>query len=290
MRPRLLVICLVILASLIATACLHMQQLDGRAVGAWTAAIATQSGRLRIATFNIRYGRGASGEVDLQPVADFAAAHTVDTLFLNEVDYNWSRSGRQDQTQLLAELTGMRGSFYAPALRVASVRGSNGPAYGNALLSHVPWESAKSIPLPRTHNNEPRNIVVARFPLGTSESHLTIIGTHLSTNRAERLTQVEFIVDTFPVTNGPMLLVGDLNSGPHEQDIRALLDAGWIDVWNELGEGEGATFPATNPRYRIDYVFASPEAAAAIVGIELVPTEISDHLPLIVDVDLSKIS
>lgn len=243
---------------------------------------------LRIATFNIRHGRGHDGTVDLQRTAGVVTASRAHIVFLNEVDRHWPRSGNEDQTARLADLTAMPHAYFAPALELVPFLGKYTPQYGNAVLSSVPWSEIDVIPLPRRGGLEPRNMIRVRITItqrGRENSTLTVIGTHLSTDRTERRRQIEFILESVPSSGEPTLLIGDFNSPPERQDMQALFDAGWIDVWAVHGSNDGSTFPSHAPRHRIDYILASPEAAQSVRRIEVVETLASDHFPVVVELD-----
>jgi endonuclease/exonuclease/phosphatase family metal-dependent hydrolase len=62
-----------------------------------------------------------------------------------------------------------------------------------------------------------------------------------------------------------MLLIGDLNHGPDTEEYELWIDAGWIDTFAKVGKGEGLTFTADIPKYRIDYVMATGPIANRII-------------------------
>jgi len=240
-------------------------------------------GVVRFGTFNIQYGRGIDGRVDLQRIAETITSHHLDVVFLNEVDKRWQRSGWQDQTKMLKQLTQMPHTTFAPALQLAF----GASAYGNAILSQWPWADYDIVSLPRHGLNEPRNMVIVRFPLADGSKLLTLVGTHLSTHTAERRSQLQFIEESLSMRDDPIMIFGDFNAGPAHEDIRRLIKAGWIDIWSEYGDGDGYTFPSNAPAHRIDYILASPQAARGIRRIEVIQTEVSDHFPVIIEYDLN---
>lgn len=61
-----------------------------------------------------------------------------------------------------------------------------------------------------------------------------------------------------------MLLIGDLNHGPDSEEYKLWIDAGWIDTFAKVGEGQGLTIKADDPKYRIDYVMATGPIAEQI--------------------------
>ena len=79
----------------------------------------------------------------------------------------------------------------------------------------------------------------------------------------------------------PAVLVGDFNARPDWRQIEDLVSAGWIDSWAEGGSGDGFTARSTDPRYRIDYVFHTPDLEVIDAGV--LQSEASDHLPVVVD-------
>jgi endonuclease/exonuclease/phosphatase family metal-dependent hydrolase len=79
----------------------------------------------------------------------------------------------------------------------------------------------------------------------------------------------------------PAVLVGDLNARPSWRQVGELLAAGWVDVWSEAGSGDGFTANAAEPRYRIDYVFHTPDLAT--VEVEVIESQASDHFAVVAD-------
>ncbi|QDT54464.1 Endonuclease/Exonuclease/phosphatase family protein [Caulifigura coniformis] len=61
-----------------------------------------------------------------------------------------------------------------------------------------------------------------------------------------------------------MLLIGDLNHGPDTEEHKLWLDAGWVDTFDRVGQGNGFTIKADDPAGRIDYVMAAGPIAARI--------------------------
>jgi endonuclease/exonuclease/phosphatase family metal-dependent hydrolase len=56
-----------------------------------------------------------------------------------------------------------------------------------------------------------------------------------------------------------LLIAGDLNEGPTGDALLAAKGAGYQDTWALLHpDDEGPTYPASDPRSRIDYLLLSP--------------------------------
>ncbi|MFG0334277.1 MAG: endonuclease/exonuclease/phosphatase family protein [Maioricimonas sp. JB049] len=96
-----------------------------------------------------------------------------------------------------------------------------------------------------------------------------------------------------------MILMGDLNHGPDSEEYRRWITAGWVDTFAKVGEGDGLTFRADDPEYRIDYVMATGpiadhirearplyEGAFRRDSADKYSFALSDHLPQLAVFDL----
>ncbi|HEY8496138.1 MAG TPA: endonuclease/exonuclease/phosphatase family protein [Limnochordales bacterium] len=238
--------------------------------------------RLRLATYNIHWGLGADGVHDLERTAAVLKAIDADIVLLNEVDVNWRRSGNADQAAYLAAAAGYPYVYFGPALRTWASGGLGVSLYGNALLSRFPLQDARTVRLPVGPGREPRAAVAAEVEL--KGATVTVLGTHLGLSRSDRLAQTARLVELAAARNGPVVLMGDFNAQPGAPEIRHLLAAGLVDASELAGDpGPGPTFPAANPRARIDYVFVSPDLAGRVEAAGPWPADASDHLPVVVD-------
>lgn len=124
----------------------------------------------------------------------------------------------------------------------------------------------------------PRGVAVARL-----SGALTVVVTHLGLSGEERKRHaVELVALLGDDTR--LILGGDLNELPG-RGATGMLSEHFEDVWTEEG---GETFPAANPKARIDYLFTrgmSVSRAWIPDGGNLVAA--SDHLPLVVDLEPS---
>lgn len=201
---------------------------------------------MRVVTFNIQHGRTPAGRVDIGLLGRVCAGFEADVLALQEVDVRRPRSGWTDTVRALRRATGMHGVF-GPALW----------GYGNALFSTAAITDRRVVRLPRHGRNEPRVLLLAR-------THGLLFGTtHLSIHEAEARAQLAAALDC-----GADVLAGDLN-------LRSDQLGGLV------ADGE-PTWPADNPRIRIDHVVTSLPVVASVV---LPAPPVSDHRPLCVELD-----
>lgn len=246
---------------------------------------ATESpAEIRLMTYNIRWGKGADGQVDLARVVSVLREASPDIAVLNEVDVNRRRSGYTDQPAVLMRAAGYPYGAFVPSLRGPNALGGVSE-YGNMILSRFPIEGVYRVPLPGTRLAEPRTLLVADVRVGSLL--LTVMGTHLGLRREERLEQVARILEVTAARPGSRVLLGDFNARPDGPEIARLTGAGaqeplWIDAHRLIGAGEGNTFPSSDPVARIDYVFVSRDLAPYVVAGRLWPSIASDHLPVTV--------
>ncbi|WP_109315350.1 endonuclease/exonuclease/phosphatase family protein [Pseudovibrio ascidiaceicola] len=109
---------------------------------------------MKIVSYNIQYGTGVDGKVDLERIA--GELEGADIIGLQEVDRFWKRNGNVDQAAELADLLGGYRWVYGPGLDMdASFHDENGKLvnrrrqHGEMILSKYPIISTRTYPLPK---------------------------------------------------------------------------------------------------------------------------------------------
>src|SRR5438128_297 len=225
---------------------------------------------LRVATFNIQHGLSAGGEVDVELLARVCCRLELDILGLQEVDRHLERTDRVDIAGAVAEACAMACAF-GPAIAI------RGGEYGNALLVRGEIGSVEVLDLPRPSGKEARAALVADVSI--DGTRVTTAVTHLSVPLADNGPQLVALVDALAARPSPMVLVADLNRGPDQLD--PLLEAG------SAVAGGGASWPAAQPRRRIDHVVVK---GLHVRAVDIPATPCSDHRPVIATVRLSSAS
>ncbi len=220
---------------------------------------------VRLATFNIHFGKGDDGREELARTA--RCLEGLDFVALQEVR-GWAFPRPSDQARWLAEQIGA-GWLFAPAVRRWYHIYS-----GNAALSRLPVRSWQRIPLPRTHDYSHRNalLLVVEWPgpAGMPEAcrSVRVLVTHLNQRHpAERAVQFQAISRLFLALREPAVLMGDLNTRPDDPLMRELL--GQEGVCDAVGEILG---PQAKPR--IDWIITR---GLTIVAAGIRETPASDH-------------
>lgn len=134
--------------------------------------------------------------------------------------------------------------------------------------------------LPRTPGQPLRGLAAAAVRV--NGARLGVVGVHLGLSAAERRRQVGLLARTARGLRMPeVLLAGDLNEPAGGPSWRALAGHGFADPQS----GDGApTFPARDPRTRIDAVLASGRARVREYTVPEVVA--SDHRPVLAVVEL----
>lgn len=223
-----------------------------------TASGSLRAKQLHVGTFNIRHGRGLDGRVDLDRSAAVIRSLDADVIALQEVDRFLERSGHEDQAAVLARLTGYEIGFW-PTIE------NPGSAYGIALAARVPLHS-EYLPLPRLEREEPRGVVVA------ASEGVMFLATHLSPLLPARRIQIQTLADRVRATDGPVVVMGDLNATRRE--LGPLFAAGLgRPGWRPL------TSPARFPVRQIDHLLAG--GGARVLERHTIRSRASDHLPVV---------
>ena len=85
----------------------------------------------------------------------------------------------------------------------------------------------------------------------------------------------------------PTVVAGDINDVPDPPPGPELTEDR-LDVWAAIGEGDGFTYSAHNPRRRIDGIFTDP-GVVPISARVIDSTDVrrgSDHRPVFVELEL----
>lgn len=253
---------------------------------------------MRIATFNILHGRDLQRDVvDIDAFAECVKRIDADILALQEVDMDQPRSGMADLTavaggamgavsqRFVAAISGTPGATWMAATGDAH---PDGAAYGISLLSRYPASSWQVVRLPHIParfpmyvpgarkmvvvDEEPRAAVVGCFDTPVGE--LTVANTHLSFVPGWNRSQLRRLTRDLRGLPGPRVLVGDLN-------MKAAAVARWSGM-RALGAED--TFPANRPDRQLDHILTD-DADLRAVGVDAPSLPISDHRPLIIDVE-----
>lgn len=244
--------------------------------------------RLRIMTYNIHRAIGVDRRFRPERICRIVEYHRPDALLLQEVDEGVPRSRELDLAREVAARVGF--THYAVGHNVQLRRGR----YGNATLSRFPIVQQRNIDL-TIERRKRRGCQHVRLRVEGARGaphELDVFNLHLGLSARERAQQLgllacapEFAALT---PQHACLVAGDFN------DWRSLLErtlarvlgcrlASHTRAWHPI-----RTYPAFSPRGALDRVYyRGPIRIATARACRLRASRLaSDHLPLVVDLDL----
>ena len=236
----------------------------------------SNSTTFRVMTYNIHHGEGLDGKVDLLRIAELIKRERADVVALQEVDKGTQRTMRRDFPEELAALTGMRCVF-------SNNHAFQGGEYGNAVLTRFPVKRWSNLHYQMIRPGEQRGIL--QLVLDVRGSEVVFMNTHIDSrpDDAERWLNVGEIEALEKHYAGrPMIICGDFNAVPDSRVCRRLGKT-FDDVWAQIGEGDGFSFPAGKPAKRIDYLWTSRNESLVPLKAWLPQSDASDHLPVVTE-------
>jgi endonuclease/exonuclease/phosphatase family metal-dependent hydrolase len=246
-----------------------------------------QPGCIRVATFNVHFGKDSAAIAGLFKENENLAQ--VDVLLIQEIEHRTKE--KLARTARVARALGWN-YVYVPNRELNRGRGT----HGIAVLSHMPIENTAPIQLPFYPTPQPRPRVAVGFEVTVNGKPVKIFNVHLSgaLNFEERIQQLATVVQsTGTVGSTPVILGGDFNTVPllmlgrtvpvffsnQKEKVYAYLeDAGFATTCRAAGH----TFRVGPARFQLDGVYAK-NAAVVKFGVER-GRRISDHYPLWADV------
>jgi endonuclease/exonuclease/phosphatase family metal-dependent hydrolase len=264
--------------------------------------------RLRVVSWNVHGCVGSDGRFTPERTAEALAALAPDVALLQEVGDNRGIHPPIDQATTLARALGLN-----CAIGITMPREPYG--YGNCTLSRWPILDSSTVDLSYV-GREPRACLRAVVgPSEDAELRLTTLNVHLGLGASERRYQLGRILETllanyateqvrhhrqFPwlwrwrkvdvdkllTLREPLVLAGDFNDFPPGPVTRTLANR-LHDVGARIAAR--ATFPSRRPLLRLDRIYTSRAVGVANCSVARTPLlrVASDHLPLVVDVEVA---
>jgi endonuclease/exonuclease/phosphatase family metal-dependent hydrolase len=278
---------------------------------------------MRIVSWNIQWGRGADGRVDLSRTAAEARRLSADLLCFQEVAVNHPTlpgGAAEDQVVWLSQSLPGYAAIYGVACDLPDPKGGR-RLFGNLILSRLPvlqvfrhalpWPADPDVPsMPRLALEA---VIVAPWgPLRLTTTHLEYY------SQRQRLAQVEGLRRLHAEASGhdaslrpdasvdapfaafprpaSAVLCGDFNFPTDAAEYTHLLQIisgapPLIDAWTVArpGESHAATVGVNGAEwpdhhYCCDFIFVTPDLASRVASLRVIgDTAASDHQPVVVD-------
>jgi endonuclease/exonuclease/phosphatase family metal-dependent hydrolase len=256
---------------------------------------------IRVMSYNIHRWAGQDGRLDVSRLGDVIRSASADVVGLNEVLHPVTAGPvTREPLAELAEDLGMCYVFGPSGWIDRRGPGWHGPV-GNALLSRYPLIDATNTSLPRLQTTKQRSLLAATLGAGSARG-LRAHVTHLDhAFEGTRLLQIRAVLRQLP-TQGPHYVGGDFNTpgfvGRRARYLlppvlRYLRRSGYRDAFHEVGRGNGRTFPAASPVFRIDFLFLPERYAGALRRAYALNSRVtrlaSDHRPVVAELCLASL-
>lgn len=236
---------------------------------------AQEAVRLKVMTYNLRFGELAS----LEDIGGFIAAQNPDFVALQELDCMTKRGGvsHQHGRNFITELGYYTKMFplYGKTIPHA------GGLYGIGMLTKLPYIHVEKVMLPKEKaEHEARALLMAEVELPGGDT-VIVASTHLDhTSATARARQLEVITSLLKEKPFPVLLGGDFNDTPDSKEIRK-----YFEDWLPLSDNSMPTFPVGKPEEKIDYLYAYPPQKWKLISSKVEGSTLSDHLPILSEVE-----
>ena len=223
---------------------------------------------VRVMTWNIHGGIGPDGLHDLQRMLAVIRRADPDILALQEVDSRRLK-GAEHPIALLNRVLGHHG------IAAAAITTADGD-YGQVLLSRWPLHDAvvHDISVPR---REPRRAIAAT--IDAPPGRLFVVAAHLGLRFVERRRQCTTMAMLAEQSKLPTVVLGDFNDWMWPGSVQNVL------ARKLPGHTHHRTFPARLPILKLDRIFCRPAAALVSSKVDPAGAEVSDHLPLVAEID-----
>jgi len=198
----------------------------------------------------------------LQRIAQVLQPH--DLVALQELDAGSHRTGYVDLTAYLADQADF--PYWHHQLNRNFGRLAQ---HGNGLLSRIAPQRISEYRLPGMIPG--RGALVAEF--GHSDESLAVILLHLALGRRARLRQLDYISDLVNRYRH-VIVMGDMNCAPCDLEMGLLFRRTRLQAPDQ----RLCTYPSWQPQRPIDHILVTPELV--VESLEVLPHNLSDHLPL----------
>ena len=238
---------------------------------------------INIMTYNIHHGVGIDGKFDLVRIAQLIKDHNIDIAAFQEVDIETERVDGINLLDSLAALTEMKWKF-------GETLEFQGGEYGNGILTNLPILHFESEKFNMVTENEQRAFM--KLQVQVAGDTLVFVNTHFDHKEddMERKNLAVQLIKELNEVKKPVIICGDLNDIPESKTLE-ILKKDFIDVWILIKRKEKNTYPADIPKRRIDYILTSIKHTAhgklRPISIEVLESAASDHLPVIMEVEIN---
>ena len=226
---------------------------------------------VRLLTWNIHGAVGRNPRFDLGRVVDLIDRWQPGIVALQEVDSRRKLPGGENPFTFLQEGLGSHG------IGAKSIVTDDGE-YGQMLISRWPIAASEVCDI-SWPEREPRRAIKAE--IDTPAGRLRVVATHLGLSMRERRSQATALLDLVGAAPEPTVVLGDFNDWLWAGSVRSVLSR------TLPGRTHYRTFPSICPLLGLDRIYCRPRQALLGSFVDRLGRHISDHLPVIADIQVN---
>ncbi|GAA3552854.1 endonuclease/exonuclease/phosphatase family protein [Snuella lapsa] len=234
---------------------------------------------VRVLTYNIYHGETVDTDkkFDLDLLAKIIGDTRPDLVAMQEVDFKTKRARNFDLVTELGQRTKLVPLF-------GKAMAFDGGEYGEGILSRYTFLTTQNHALNAREGKEPRAALEVKIVLKSGDT-IRFVATHLDHTKDEtdRIMQANELNAIFS-DNMPTIMAGDLNALPESETIKIL-----SKKWTSSFLDNAPTFPAIDPKKKIDYILYKPEGRWRVLETHVIDEKkASDHRPVLSVLELLK--
>jgi endonuclease/exonuclease/phosphatase family metal-dependent hydrolase len=226
------------------------------------------SGKLRVMTWNVHFGKTSRNVLNLDTQARVMANSGADVILLQEAS-TWDGDQPNSFPAKLRALTGQTWS------KVWSSHNGSGTGEGTLILTRLPVVSSS---IANYYNRG-----FSRVAVGVNGVTIDIFNGHLDYyDRTKRTNQLRSWMAWMDKSSGPEIAGGDFNSWWGETWIKTM-ETKYTDTWQDVTGSDQNGYTHNNIRF--DFLFRARDSASRLSprAAWVVSSSASDHRPLVAD-------
>lgn len=248
---------------------------------------------IKIVSLNIQHGWNSDPPLpllirqrtvlpNLNKIATLLEKHKPDIVLLQEVDRISPLTQKVDQLKYLASRVGYLHRTHGAS---SELRVGRQVVYaaGCGILSRFPITAVENVRFSASFPTPPKGCLIATLAINP-EKKLTVVSAHFPPFDVLRLrsrrSKIERIAEAL-CDKGPIVIGGDFNvsfSGFDKKNIEILATRLNVRTHRAVLDKRLATYPARDPRRKIDWIFVSPDIHMSEYAV--LPERVSDHLAI----------
>lgn len=266
---------------------------------------------IRVMAYNVAHGRGpiddnwkgtaAEKRNRILEIAKLLGESRADVVVLNEVDFDSTWSGHQNQAEAIAQAAEFPCRVEHRNLDFRFIYGSL--KSGNAILSRYPIVDSKLVRYPALHTTERflsghKQGLICTLQISKTQQ-LRVLAVHLEHRSEEtRVRSAQKIVEAVEKSDIPLIAIGDFNStlpawpdaefdssGRNAMDV--LLKSKHFEIASESTPAEwNMTYPSIKAGVTIDWILIPKRWKFS--NHRVLDSQLSDHRPVMADLLIAK--